>query len=208
MTENLRIFHKTIGVERALIWKLVLAVEEKYITAMSNSTTDQFTGTLFMIIQYLIVTYSKIYPIQLVDLEQNNKSMQYDPQTPIDTFFNQVKNILEYGELDISPYTHIHKNNISYIIINRTRKFQDAIKTWNRMNPIQQNWINFKPIFAHLAVISIKLANSQMEAVGYHQSKLFNNIVAHMSGLPFPYPPQDPEYTSTPNPYPTIVPTV
>ena len=47
-----------------------------------------------------------------------------------------------------------------------------------------------------------------MESAGYHQGKLVHNIVAHMSGLPFPYPPQGPEYTPSPNPYPTIVPTV
>ena len=61
---------------------------------MRNRTIDQFTGTLFMIIQYLIVTYGKISPIQMIDLEQNTKSMQDDPQTPINTVFNQVKDIL------------------------------------------------------------------------------------------------------------------
>ena len=100
-----------------------------------------------MIIQYLIVKYGIIYISQLIDLEQNTKSMQYDPHTPIDTVFNQVKDLLEYGELSRSPYTQIQTTNISYTIINRTRKFQDAIKTWNRMNPIERNWINFKTHF-------------------------------------------------------------
>ena len=63
--------------------------------------------------------------------------MQYDPQTPIDKVFNQVEDIIEYGELDRSPKTQIQTTNIAYTIINRTRKFQDAIKTWNLMNPIQ-----------------------------------------------------------------------
>ena len=79
---------------------------------MRNRTIDQFTGTLFMIIQYLIVTYGKISPIQMIDLEQNTKSMQDDPQTPINTVFNQVKDILSYGELDRSPYTQIKAVNI------------------------------------------------------------------------------------------------
>ena len=60
--EILRVFHKTRGVERALIQKIVLAVEAKYITAMRNRTTGQLTGTLFMLIYYLIVTYGKISP--------------------------------------------------------------------------------------------------------------------------------------------------
>ena len=74
--ENIRVFYKTRGVELVLIQQLVLAVEAKYTTAMKNRTTGQFTGTLFMLIQYLIVTYGKIYPSQLIDLEQSTKSMQ------------------------------------------------------------------------------------------------------------------------------------
>ena len=65
--------------EQALIQKLVLNVEARYTTAMSNSTTEQFIGTLFMLTQYLIVTYMKISPRQLIGLKQNTNSMQYDP---------------------------------------------------------------------------------------------------------------------------------
>ena len=65
--------------EQALIQKLVLTIEARYITAVSNRTTDQFIGTLFMITQYLIVTYRKISPSQLINIEQNTTSMQYDP---------------------------------------------------------------------------------------------------------------------------------
>ena len=88
-----------------LIQKLVLAAEEKYTTDMSNRTTGKLTGNLFMLIHYLIFTYGKISISQLIDLEQNTKSIQYDPQTPIDTVFNRVKDLLEYGELAISLYT-------------------------------------------------------------------------------------------------------
>ena len=77
--KNLQVFHKTRGMEQSLIQKLVLAVEARYITAMSNSTTEQLIGTLFMLTQYLIVTYMKISPRQLIGLKQNTTSMQYDP---------------------------------------------------------------------------------------------------------------------------------
>ena len=80
--------------EQTLIQKLILAIEAKYITYNRNRTTGKFTVNLFMIIQYLIVKYGIIYISQLIDLEQNTKSMQYDPHTPIDTVFNQVEDIL------------------------------------------------------------------------------------------------------------------
>ena len=145
--ENLRVFHETQGVERALIHQLVLAGKARYITAMRSRTTGQFIGTLFMLTQYLIVKYGKISPSQTIDLEQNTKSMHYDLQTPIDIFFNQVEDLLIYMELDRSLYTQIHTKNIAYAIINKISKFHYAIKTWNCMNPMQQNWINFKTHF-------------------------------------------------------------
>ena len=67
--KNLHVFHDTRGVELALIQKLVLAVEAKYITAMSNMTTGQLTGTLLMFIQYMIFIYGKMSPSQLINLK-------------------------------------------------------------------------------------------------------------------------------------------
>ena len=129
--------------------------------------------------------------------------MKYDPQSPIGTVFNQFEDILEYGELAISLYTHIQTTKIACKIINRTRKFQGAIKAWNQMTPIQHNWINFKTHFciAHRAIKDT--GELTMEAAGYHQANFVNEIVSHMYGIPFPYPLQDPECTPTPNPSPT-----
>ena len=76
------------------------------------------------------------------------------------------------------------------------------------MNPFQQNWIDFKTHF-HTAHCELKETGElTMEDAGYHQSKMVNKIVAHMSGLPFTYPPQYPAYTPVQNPAPTIVTTV
>ena len=91
--KNLQVSHKTRGVERALIQKLVLAVEVRYTTSMRKRITGQFTGNLFILIKYLIDTYGKISPIQMIYLEHNTKSMQYDPQNPVVTVFNQVEDL-------------------------------------------------------------------------------------------------------------------
>ena len=65
--------------EREIIQKLVLADEARKVTATRNRKTGQLIGTLFMLIQYLIVTNRKISLSQLINLEQNTKKMQYDP---------------------------------------------------------------------------------------------------------------------------------
>ena len=67
--------------------------------------------------------------------------MNYNPQSPIDSVFNQVEYLLEYLELARFLYTHIQTTNIDYTILNKTRKLQNEIKTWDWMNPIHKNWI-------------------------------------------------------------------
>ena len=79
------------------------------------------------------------------------------------------------------------------------------------MNPIQQNWINLK---THFFTAHRKLEETGefiMEDAEYHQANLGNDIVADISGLQFPYPPQgceEPVYTPIPNTAPTIAPIV
>ena len=65
------------------------------------------------------------------------------------------------------------------------------------MNPIQKNWINFKTHFCTAHSDLKETGELTMEAIGYHQYNLVNDIAAHMSRLPFNYPPQDPEFTPT-----------
>ena len=55
-------FYETRGVERALIQKIVLSIKAKSITSVIDRETGQFPGTLFMLIQYLILTYGKSPP--------------------------------------------------------------------------------------------------------------------------------------------------
>ena len=82
-----------------------MEVEAKYITAMINKKTGQFPGTLFMLIQYLIIVYGIISPSQFIDLEQGTKEIHCDPQILINTVLTQVKYLLEYRKLDKLTYT-------------------------------------------------------------------------------------------------------
>ena len=104
--------------------------------------------------------------------------------------FNQVEDFPEYNELERYPYTPKQTTNITYMIITRTRKYQDAIKTWNGMNPIQQNWINSRTHFCTAHHELEETGELTMKVAGYHQPYLVNNTTTHMYGLLFIYPPQ------------------
>ena len=107
--------------------------------------------------------------------------MHYDPQRLINNVFNQVRDLLEYVELDRSMYTQIQTMDIAYTIINKTSNLQDEIKTWNRMNPIQQNWISLKTHFRTAHHDLEETGELKKEDAGLHQANLLNDIVSHMS---------------------------
>jgi hypothetical protein len=135
--EALRLFHEVRGVERALMQQVVSAVEPQYLMAMRNRTTGQFTVTIFQLLQYLLTVYGKIAPSQLLHLEQETKSLAYDPITPVDVVINQVENLVEYGEMAHCEFTMAQTINIAYAILNRTTKFKESIKAWNRLPPLK-----------------------------------------------------------------------
>ena len=89
---------------------------------MRNRTTGKCFGNLFTLIQYLIIKYGKKSPRQLINLDQETKEIHNNPQSPIDTVFNQVRYLLECVELAISMYTQIQTTNIAFAIINKVRK--------------------------------------------------------------------------------------
>ena len=78
--------------------------------------------------------------------------IHYDPVTPVENIFNKVKDLLKYGDMENCPYSHPQVILKDYKIINKTDKFQESIKYWNYLPPIQKTWSAFKTYFceAHL----------------------------------------------------------
>ena len=78
--------------------------------------------------------------------------MHYDPVAPIDNIFNKTEDLLEYGDMWNFKYYYPQEISKEYNIINKTGKFRESIKSWNRLPLIQKSWIAFKTQFweAHL----------------------------------------------------------
>ena len=52
--------------------------------------------------------------------------------------------LAEHGKAPFTPFQII---NFAYNIVNKTRKFKQEIKMWNRRPAIQKTWLNFKQQF-------------------------------------------------------------
>ena len=73
--------------------------------------------------------------------------MYYDPVSPVETIFNKVEDLLEHGYMENFPFSHPQAISKAYNIINKTGKFRESFKSWDRLPLIQKMWIVFKPIF-------------------------------------------------------------
>lgn len=93
-------FYEVRNVEQALIQQIVTSIDDQYLIAMKrNHTTGQFNGNVLQILQYLQLNYSKISPSQLADFESEIVHMHYDlTSPPIDNVFNNIEDLLEYGD--------------------------------------------------------------------------------------------------------------
>jgi hypothetical protein len=201
--DELRVFHEVRGVERALTQQIVAAVDSSYLAAMRNRTTGQFTGTVYQLLQYLLTVYGKISPSQLLQLEQETKSFTYDPITPIDVVFNAIEDLVEYGEMARCTYTMAQTINIAYSILNRTTKFRDSIKVWNRLPTLHKTWISFKLHFREAHEEMQETGELTMgDTGGYHQANLIEAIANRVAELQTPYHHQE----SAPTPAPPAMP--
>ena len=179
--ETLRVFHEVRGVEQALIQQIVAAVDACYIISMRDRNTGQFTGNVLQVLQYLQNTYGTISPSQLAVFQKEVTEMHYDPVTPVDNIFNKIEDLLEYGELAHCPFTQLQAIALAYNIINKTGKFRETVKSWNRLTLVQQNWIGFKQHFRDAHLELQETGELTLEGAGYGQAALVEDIVTRLA---------------------------
>ena len=73
--------------------------------------------------------------------------MHFDPVNPVENIFNKIEDLLKYGDMAKCTYSHPQAISKFYSILNKTGKFRELIKSWNRLPLIQKMWIEFKPHF-------------------------------------------------------------
>jgi uncharacterized ParB-like nuclease family protein len=197
--DGLRVFHEVRGVERALTQQIVAAVDSSHLAAMRNRTTGQFTGTVCQLLQCLLTAHGKISPSQLLQLEQETKSFTYDPITPIDVVFKAAEDLVECGEMAHCTCTMAQTINIAYSIHNRTTKFRDSIKVWNRLPTLHKTWISFKLHFREAHDELQETGELKMgDTGGHHQANLIEAIANRVAEL------QTPHQESAPTPAPAM----
>ena len=91
--------------------------------------------------------YGQISPSQLVELENEVKNMTWDPSQPIDIVYEAVETLASASYRAGVQHSTAQKNNMAYLIINRTGAFTTGIRNWLKVHLNLRTWENFKEHF-------------------------------------------------------------
>ena len=172
--EAVRVFREVTGVEKALIQQLVIAIDGPYLVALRNRQSNSITGPIAVVLAHLQDNYGKITPQVLQAKDNDIMWMSYNPQEPINTFFNAIEDLNELTTIANTPMSESQSINKTYILLNKTGQFKDAIREWNRLDT--RTWVLFKKHFRRSHLELRETADLTLEAD--QQANLVTQVVA------------------------------
>ena len=145
--EATRVFREVLGVERALIQQIVVAIEPKYLRALRTPGTNKLNKTVAEILQHLFSTYGDVTPTDLRELTARVENLSFPPDEPVDTIFSEIDDLAAIAEIANSPLTPSQKVNIAYIHFQKCHIYKSALAKWDEKEWADQTWANFKTHF-------------------------------------------------------------
>ena len=145
--EEICLFREDTSVELALIQQIVAAIEPKYLRALRDSMTYQFSKTIPEIFTYLFDTYGDITTEDLTTFRTRLELLRYPANEPVDTIFTEVENYQELCEIADSPITEKQTIDYGYMLIMKTSKYNSTLKARNALPTEQKDWDLFKTTF-------------------------------------------------------------
>ena len=146
-SESVRIFREYNGVEKALKQQLRKAIDESYLLAIHDRTSNTLAGTVHSINDYLSITYGRVSDAMLEEKEELFKRLGYEAHMPVDVVFNAVADLLEYASMAQQPFSDRQSVAKAYNVFNKTRRFDRAITEWNRRPLAEKTMLNLKTHF-------------------------------------------------------------
>ena len=145
--EETRVFREILGVERAIIQQMVVAVEPKYIRALRNPGTNKLNHTIPEILDHLFTTYGDVTPSDLRELTLRVESLSYPPSEPVDSIFVEIDDLAAIAEIAGAPITATQKINMAYIHFQKCLIFKSALNKWDDLAVNAKTWAAFKTHF-------------------------------------------------------------
>ena len=141
------IFKEVEDVDQALKSFLLQSFDEMYYKNLKNIYTGYSNVSTLQILNHLYSTYGRI---KANDLKKNQEYMTqpWCPSNPIENLYKQIEDGNQYASYGNLPFSDSQLVNIGYNIIYDTAALMKACKEWNRLQPQNKTWHNFKQHFS------------------------------------------------------------
>ena len=119
------------------------AIPDAYKKNWDNDLVGRTNAIFWPIFKAYLDKYGRIKPM---DLELNLQRMkaEWDPSTPIEDLFAQIKNAHEYSIFAGHPYDDKALVNAGELTILRTGEFPQEYKDWRSLMPKDRTWAQFQ----------------------------------------------------------------
>jgi hypothetical protein len=139
-----RTYHK---VDQDIKKLIIESFDDAYLNALSDEIVGYANYTSLQLLTHLLIYYSMIAPTELT---QNYKRLNtpYDPNQPIETFFQKIKDAWAFAVAGGQPYGATMIVNVAYTLVFNSGFFPDACRVWQSRAIAGKTWAQFKLDFA------------------------------------------------------------
>ena len=141
------LFSQYDAVDKALKQQIVGAVDAMFLRTLRSKYVGYQNSSTRDILDHLYATYANISASDLLANDEQMKT-DYDAQQPIEIFFDQIKDVVDFAAAGDCPYTPVQVTAIAYQLIFKTGLFGDECKVWKRRLAANKKWAAFKTSFA------------------------------------------------------------
>jgi hypothetical protein len=164
--EELHVWRKYVNIDAAWNQQLIKAVNLLYLRTLQHRHTGFASQTTKNLIEHLLKSYGNITPS---DLAHNDTIFRkvYDPNQPIETFYSQIEDAINYAGAGRSANTAAQVLTNTYSLVCSTGMFPESCREWRRHTKAHKTWANFKVHFTE-AHQDWRLLQGTTQTAGYH----------------------------------------
>mgnify|MGYP002806862359 FL=1 len=158
------LFRQYDAADKALKQQIVGAVEDMFLRPLRSKYVGYQNSSTLDFFNHLYATYANINASDLLSNDEQMKA-DYDANQPIELFFDQIEDAVDFAAAGDCPYTPTQVTAIAYQLVFKTGLFHDECKLWKRRIAADKNWAEFKTVFslAHQELRESQLTSSNTD---------------------------------------------
>mmetsp|Transcript_14780 Transcript_14780/g.21115 ORF Transcript_14780/g.21115 Transcript_14780/m.21115 type:complete len:393 (+) Transcript_14780:111-1289(+) len=167
-----RIYRECKNIEKALLWHLQGAIEDRYIEHLTNDDTGLIDDDIPTVLDYLLANYGKVSLEEVKEKEAEVLSITFNPADPMVTIYWPIKQLKKLAKLAKIPYSPEQLLEFGLTLIKRTSDFEKALGEWTNKPTVEKTWAKCKSHFKNVQYELKDIRGPTMQQAGYHHANL------------------------------------